>query len=97
MAATAQEEDAIGIEEVIDECKILYFAGKETTANLLTWTLVLLAKHYEWQNKAREQVYQVRGDALPHANNVNGLKIVSSNISRSGTYHFFSCKIFLTR
>lgn len=72
IAATVQEENAIGTEEVIDECKTFYFAGKETTANLLTWAIVLLAKHR--QSKAREQVYQVCGDSPPHPNNINALK-----------------------
>ncbi|KAK3164838.1 hypothetical protein QOZ80_1AG0025480 [Eleusine coracana subsp. coracana] len=37
-------------EDIIGELKLFYFAGTETTAVLLTWTMVVLSMHPEWQD-----------------------------------------------
>ncbi|CAN1794901.1 Cytochrome P450 CYP749A22 [Linum perenne] len=55
----SREEDRsikISMEELIDECRILYVTGQETINSLLSWTILLLAIHQEWQEAAREEV-----------------------------------------
>jgi cytochrome P450 len=43
--------EAMSIQQLIDEIKILFIAGHETTANALTFTLHLLGNHPEVQQK----------------------------------------------
>lgn len=45
--------------QLIDEIKILFVAGYETTANALTFTLYLLAKHPEVQQKVWQEIKEI--------------------------------------
>ena len=45
--------------EVVDECKTFFFGGHETTALALSWTLLMLAAHPEWQEALREELHMV--------------------------------------
>jgi len=64
--------------DIIGELKLFYFAGMDTTAVLLTWTMVALSMHPEWQHRAREEVLRVFGDSQPDLDGIHQLKIVST-------------------
>ncbi|RWR86358.1 cytochrome P450 CYP72A219-like protein [Cinnamomum micranthum f. kanehirae] len=57
------------VEDMIQKCKLFYFAGQETTSALLTWTMVAL-------KRAREEALQVFGENKPDFDGLNHLKIV---------------------
>ncbi|KAI3839231.1 hypothetical protein MKX03_032861 [Papaver bracteatum] len=67
----------LNMHEIIEECKTFYFAGHETTSNLLTWTIYLLSLHPEWQNRLREEVLKECGSEVPDAEKLNRLKLVN--------------------
>jgi PHYB activation tagged suppressor 1 len=88
-----EEKQAIPVADMLEECKTFFFAGKQTTTNLLTWATVLLSMHTEWQERARREVIDVCGnDELPSKDHLPNLKTV---LPRSHPIHilsFFLCK-----
>jgi enediyne biosynthesis protein E7 len=59
--------------QVIDEMKQYLWAGTETTALTLAWSLYLLSRHPEAMERIREEAYRVCGDGDPEWNQVQQL------------------------
>ena len=70
---------AIKVDDIVEECKTMFLAGKYTTSNLLTWTTILLAMNPHWQQLARDEVFNVCGARdTPSKDDIAKLKIVST-------------------
>nr|GEZ79556.1 cytochrome P450 CYP72A219-like [Tanacetum cinerariifolium] len=67
----------LSIDDVIEECKLFYVAGQETTANLLVWTMILLGQHTNWQDRARDEVLNVFKDKKPDIDGLSRLKVIN--------------------
>lgn len=74
----AKEVDVEGIvDDAIGNCKLFFFAGYETTSNLLVWTMVNLAIHQDWQTRGRDEVFRVLGGRKKlRPDDISQLKIV---------------------
>ncbi|GAB5551713.1 MAG: cytochrome P450 [Saprospiraceae bacterium] len=54
-------------QQLLDEVKILFVAGHDTTGNALSWVWHLLAKHPDWLNQVQQEVQQQsQGAFLPY-------------------------------
>ena len=58
---TGDKEGPMTDRQLVDECVTLLLAGHETSSNALAWIMVKLARHPEWQERAREEVKRVVG------------------------------------
>ncbi|KAF6165777.1 hypothetical protein GIB67_012674 [Kingdonia uniflora] len=68
---------------IMDECKTFYFAGHETTALLLTWTIMLLATNPTWQDKVRAEVFEVCKGNTPALDHLSKLTLLNMVINES--------------
>ncbi|XBI87397.1 hypothetical protein VPH35_025496 [Triticum aestivum] len=50
--------ETLSTEEMVGECRTFFMAGYETSANLITWAMFLLASHPRWQEMVRDEVVQ---------------------------------------
>ncbi|CAI9278801.1 unnamed protein product [Lactuca saligna] len=73
----------ISLDDMVDECKTFYFAGHETTTSLLGWTILLLAMHQDWQEKAQKEVFEFFGETNPNQDSITRLKTMNMIVEES--------------
>ncbi|XP_065859915.1 cytochrome P450 709B2-like isoform X2 [Euphorbia lathyris] len=66
----------LNMDEIVEECKTFFFAGHETSANLLTWTVFLLSINQDWQTRLREEVFKESGMSNPDADILARFKLI---------------------
>jgi len=74
---SADMTSRITIDDLIDECKNFYIAGHETTTSALTWIVLMLATHADWQEKVRNEILELFGQQNPSLEGISRLKTVS--------------------
>lgn len=57
-----EESLQFNLASVLNNCKLFYFAGQDTVANAVGFTMLMLALRPEWQERARNEVLEVFGD-----------------------------------
>ncbi|KAK2983901.1 hypothetical protein RJ640_008060 [Escallonia rubra] len=85
----------LSLKDIIDECKTFYGAGQGTTSILLSWTVLLLAIHTDWQDKAREEVLRIFGQQNPTSEGIARLRTM--NMIFSETLRLYPPADVLTR
>ncbi|KAK8987956.1 hypothetical protein V6N11_065560 [Hibiscus sabdariffa] len=79
----SDNKNKISLEDLVDECKTFYLAGQDTVNSLLAWTVLLLAIHGDWQERARSEVIQIFGNQNPHHEGISKLKIITMIINET--------------
>lgn len=79
-----KEGPKLNMDEIVEECKTFFFAGHETSSNLLTWTVFLLSLHQDWQTRLREEVLKECGLEIPDSDMLARLRLVSHHSTLQG-------------
>ncbi|KAI5445396.1 hypothetical protein KIW84_013580 [Lathyrus oleraceus] len=84
---------------IIDLCKNIYFAGSESTALAITWTLLMLALHPEWQQRVRSEILDTFDNSSPRffrdSTKLQKLKVLTTVIQES--LRLYGPGVFATR
>ncbi|AKH18313.1 cytochrome P450 [Deinococcus soli (ex Cha et al. 2016)] len=83
LAARDEEGGGLSDRELRDEVMTLFLAGHETTANTLTFLLLLLARHPDVQARVQAELRGVLGDRDPTAADLPRLPLLNACIQET--------------
>jgi cytochrome P450 len=83
LLAAGEGERPFSPEEIHDEVMTLVLAGHETTANTLTWALMLLSRYPAARDKLAAEVEEVLGGRDPQAADVGSLTWTQAVVSET--------------
>ncbi|MHC0443759.1 cytochrome P450 [Flavobacterium sp. 3-218] len=75
--------EGMSIEQLIDEIKILFIAGHETTANALTFTLHLLGNHSDVQQKVLDEILKVESESKDIVEQLQKMTYINAVLNES--------------
>ncbi|MCF6131799.1 cytochrome P450 [Flavobacterium wongokense] len=75
--------EAMSTQQLIDEIKILFIAGHETTANALTFILHLLGNHPEIQQKVFDEIIQIESETDDVVEQLQKMNYINAVINES--------------
>lgn len=75
--------EPMSTQQLIDEIKILFIAGHETTANALTFTLHLLANHPEIQQKVLDEITEIEAQTNDVVEQLQKMTYINAVINES--------------
>ncbi|MBL8678476.1 MAG: cytochrome P450 [Myxococcales bacterium] len=79
--------DAMAPEHLRDELVTIFFAGHETTANMLTWAWVELSSHPEWARRMRDELVALAPDRPIVAEDVAKLPVTNAVLREALRLH----------
>lgn len=90
MLLSAQDDQAqnqaaasLSDDEVRDNCMVIFAAGHDTTATVLTWWIALMAQHPDCADKVRQEIEQVIGDRNPQAEDLARLTWLNATLKEA--------------
>ncbi|MGQ7946324.1 cytochrome P450 [Flavobacterium sp. WC2509] len=75
--------EGMSVTQLIDEIKILFIAGHETTANALTFTLYLLAKHPDIQQKVWQEISEIESQTNDTVEQLQKMTYINAVLNES--------------